>query len=101
MARITEAIKAGTEGLSRQKRYKIIRFRLGDCINCGDPRGDSPFKRVCEACGEERKKLRRKKLGSKAWKPGSPGRPPLKASQSENDSLASSQQSAERRFLAR
>ncbi len=83
MKRVTPEIAAGTEGLPRQKKWKIIRFRMGCCVNCGDERGDSPFKRVCNACGEARKKKRRRKLGSKAWKAGSPGRPPLKAVQQE------------------
>ena len=88
MADVTQAIKAGTESMSRQKRYQVIRFRMGGCINCGSPRNDSPFKRICEVCGEKRKKLRRKKLGTKAWKPGYPGRPPLKALKaSQNETL--------------
>lgn len=70
-------IRNGTEGLSRQRRYQVIRYREGNCVNCGDPRGTSKFKRLCEDCGESRKDLRRKKLGSKPWKAGSPGRPPL------------------------
>lgn len=77
MKRVSAEIKAGTEDMSRQKRYKVIRFRLGLCVNCGDERGGSVFKRFCKKCGENKKKKRRKKLGSKPWKAGSPGRPPL------------------------
>lgn len=68
--------------MSRQKRYQVIQFRLGNCVNCGDLRGDSVFKRICAACGEARKAKRRKKLGSRPWQLGAPGRPPL-ASQIE------------------
>lgn len=85
----------GLEGLSRQARYKVIRFKRGDCVNCGDPRGESPYLRVCVACGEGDKKSKRKKHGRKAWKPGSPGRPPLSSrkqpspkSASQNDTEA-------------
>jgi len=83
MRRVPQAILAGTDQMSRQQRYKVVRYRLGECINCSSPRGESPFKRLCMSCGEERKKLRRKKLGSKAWRPGSPGRPPLKSLKSQ------------------
>lgn len=78
-------MKAGTEEMSRQKRYKVIRFREGCCVNCGKPRGESLYKRVCADCGDERKKLRRWKLGSKPWTAGSPGRPPLSVSHNETE----------------
>jgi len=82
--RVTAEIKAGTEGLSRQTRYKVIRFRMGRCINCDQPRdpsptSPSPYKRLCVTCGTSKKKKKRKERGSKPWKPGSPGRPPLKS----------------------
>ena len=85
MTRLRKAITAGTEDLSRQMRYKVIRFRLGQCINCGNERGDSPYKRLCKQCGFVRRKARRQKMGSRAWKAGSPGRPPLSAKPSQND----------------
>ena len=81
--RVSAELKAGTEQLSRQLRWKIIKFRSFSCINCGQSRGDSPYKRMCTVCGETRKKARRRKLGSKAWKPGRPGRPPLKVAQKD------------------
>lgn len=81
--RVSAEIAAGTEKMTRQKRYKVIRFRLGNCINCGDPRENSVFSKLCTTCGEARKKKRRRKLGSKAWKPGSPGRPPLSIQKQE------------------
>lgn len=80
---MADDIKAGTEGLSRQLRYQVIKFRTGGCTNCGQPRGASKFKRLCDVCGEVRKDRRRKKLGSKPWEKGSPGRPPFAAAQNE------------------
>jgi len=85
MRRVPKAIAAGTESMNRQQRYKVIRFRLGQCINCGADREDSKFKRICKACGDARKKSRRTKLGFKAWKPGSPGRPPLSALKAQSE----------------
>ena len=85
MARMSKAITAGTEDLTRQMRYKVIRYRLGQCINCGEARGDSPYKRLCQPCGKNSRKARRQKAGSKAWKAGSPGRPPLSAKKSQNE----------------
>ena len=77
MKRITQEILAGTEEMERRKRWKVIRFRMGLCANCGEARGDSPYTRICLNCGEEKKRKRRKKLGSRPWKPGCPGRPPV------------------------
>ena len=73
-------VKAGTEDLDRRLRYKVIRYRENKCVNCGQSRAESPFKKFCVACGESRKLRRRKKLNSKPWKAGSPGRPPLQNS---------------------
>ena len=72
----TEA-KVGTEKLDRRERYKVIRFRMGLCITCGDPRGDSPHLRVCASCGSRKARSKRKKLGFSKWKEGGPGRIPL------------------------
>jgi len=80
VARIAKELRAGTEGLSRQMRYKVLNFRLGNCINCGDPREDSPFKRFCTKCGRVRRAQNRASRGNKAWRAGRPGRPPLKLS---------------------
>lgn len=71
-------VRAGTADLTRQQRYKVMQYRRGECINCGKPRGTSPFKRVCLTCGNERRAKLRKKRGSRAWKRGGPGCPPLK-----------------------
>lgn len=83
MKRVSKEIRVGTDSMSRQLRYKVIRFRLGLCVNCGKKRGDSPYKRKCAKCGALRTKKARMKSGSKAWKPGSPGRPPYKAKKVE------------------
>lgn len=83
--RVPAKIKAGTENMSRSKRYKVIQFRLGNCINCGSPRKGSSYLRHCETCGDGRKKKRRKKLGSRPWKIGKPGRPPLKAARKQEE----------------
>lgn len=85
MRRVSAEILAGTEKMTRQKRYKVVRFRMGLCVNCGDKRGESPFKRVCEDCGESKKTRSRRKLGSKPWKLGSPGRPPLAVLQQQEE----------------
>lgn len=77
--RATAEMKAGTETMTRQKRWKVVRYRMGKCVNCGQNRKPSPYKRLCSGCGEARKKKRRKARGNREWKPGSPGRPPLKS----------------------
>src|ERR1019366_10463181 len=59
------------------KKYMVARYREGKCINCGQSRRDSPFLRLCEPCGETRKKHRRAVRGFKPWKLGGRGRPPL------------------------
>jgi hypothetical protein len=74
--RVNEA-KIGTEELDRRLRFKVVQFRLGNCINCASPRADSKYLRHCKDCGDTFKKRRRKKRGQGAWKKGSRGRPPL------------------------
>ena len=64
--------------LDRRLRYKIKMYRQARCINCGAKRKDSLFKRLCAACGNDARTTRRKRLGTKPWKEGSPGRPPLR-----------------------
>jgi hypothetical protein len=76
-------IAAGTEEMTRQKRWKIIRFRRGECITCGKPRKDSTYSKRCAVCGENTKKKRRKLLNSEPWQPGRRGRPPLALKQEE------------------
>ena len=83
MKRVSAEIKAGTEQMARQLRYKVLNFRLGCCINCGGSREGSLYKKLCGRCGTQKKLRRRRKLGSKAWKPGMPGRPPFAAQKQE------------------
>ena len=63
--------------LERGHRWKIMQFHLGRCSNCGKPRKDSPYLRLCKPCGAHQKVRRRKKQSSSKWVKGSPGRPPL------------------------
>jgi hypothetical protein len=67
-----------SEKVDRRLRYKIRMFRKKRCVNCGQKRKDSLFKRLCKACGAAERVTRRKRLGWKPWKEGSPGRPPLR-----------------------
>ena len=69
---------APADGIDRRLRYKIKMFRAGRCVNCGTKRKDSLFKRLCMACGNAARNTRRKRLGTKPWKQGAPGRPPLR-----------------------
>jgi hypothetical protein len=71
-------VRRGTTGLDRRLKYKIAMYRRGRCVNCGKKRGDSLFKRLCTECGGNARLARRKRLGLKPWKPGSPGRTPLR-----------------------
>jgi hypothetical protein len=49
----------------------------GNCVRCGQPKGDSPYKRKCKKCGPMAAKWQRGKTGARKWLPGSVGRPPL------------------------
>ena len=62
---------------SAQLLWQTKQFIAGNCVTCGKPRGDSPFKRKCIACGKKTTQRARKKLRGKYWVPGGPGRPPL------------------------
>lgn len=79
--RVKAEFKAGTENMTRAKRYRVIRFRMGLCVNCGKPRNPSPdspspYLRVCVTCGKKKTKKRTKNRGGRPWREGSPGRPP-------------------------
>ena len=59
-------------------RWRGKNYSQGKCINCGDDMGRSLYSCVCAKCGNRRKIRRRKARGNAPWKPGSPGRPPLR-----------------------
>lgn len=61
----------------RQTRWKVKMFQAGACINCGKPRGKSPYKRTCVVCAVKQRVKFGKRFGMKPWVPGSQGRPPL------------------------
>ncbi len=61
----------------RQTKWKVKMFQRGRCINCGEPRGDSPYKRKCRTCANEERQRHQKKYVMAPWKPGLRGRPPL------------------------
>lgn len=71
-----EALRLEFPHYGRRKLYKIKMYRDGRCVNCGELRRESPFKRVCLECGKARTKQKRKYTGSKVWKEGTPGRRP-------------------------
>jgi hypothetical protein len=56
--------------------YEITQNRLGNCIVCGEPRGNSPYKRMCLKHGKSSTAKGRRFKGSKRWKQGGPGRTP-------------------------
>ena len=65
---------------SPQILYRARRLAEGRCVNCGGERAGSPYKTCCVECGGLPAKRRRARLGSKRWKAGKRGRPPLTAS---------------------
>lgn len=67
--------------------WGVKMYRLGRCANCGDPRGDSPYKRFCIACRKRRSAKERKYHGSSAWREGKKGRRPLYLEQERRTSL--------------
>lgn len=60
----------------RQTKWKVKQYQRGNCINCGQPRGDSPYKRRCKACAAVDRERRERRDGCKPWVKGKPGRPP-------------------------
>lgn len=62
--------------MSPQKIWQEEQAILGNCITCGNPR-DGEGKRYCMSCQSVLRLRMREKTGSKPWKPGGKGRPPL------------------------
>jgi hypothetical protein len=65
--------KVEFEGKAEDRRVRRI-IRQGKCVRCQNPR--NLFKRLCDECQEKANEYQRKKLGLKAWMPGSRGTPP-------------------------
>lgn len=63
--------------LSRQKRWAVACYQRGGCINCGKPRGSSPYKRHCSKCAIKHRVRMERKKNMRPWRPGGRGRPPL------------------------
>ena len=63
--------------LSRQRRWQLARIAEGRCAHCGKPRRHYPT--ICDQCALARRRRHRLRAGSKPWKPGGAGRPPVLA----------------------
>lgn len=76
-----ECLECGTgerEYFRWGKLNEARNLALGNCTMCGDPRGNSGYKRLCWKCGKKTTIAARKNRRWRKWKPGSRGRPPLK-----------------------
>ncbi len=62
-------------GVSRQYAYNLIRKEAGMCIRCG--KTPVALGTRCLKCAKAVRKQEQKRTGSKPWKAGKPGRPPL------------------------
>ena len=65
------------ELFSPQYLWQVRQYRAGNCINCGQSRGRSLYKRRCKECGQKAAGWQRERTGSEKWKKGGRGRPPL------------------------
>jgi len=63
--------------VSRQVRWQIKMSLQGKCVSCGRECGLSPYRNRCLNCGRKRTQANRRLQGTRPWKPGGPGRPPL------------------------
>jgi hypothetical protein len=57
--------------------WRARKLAEGKCVNCGQDRGESPYKNTCVECGGKPAKRRRRRLGGQRWREGKRGRPPL------------------------
>lgn len=62
--------------ISRQLAWQRKQRKDGRCWRCGSEMGKSPYK-VCVVCAEADRRRQRKKDGTRPWKPGGRGRPPI------------------------
>ncbi len=63
------------DGVSRQRKWQIKQTAAGNCEKCGQKL--NLYKKHCDVCAEKHRAYTRKVRGSKAWRQGGPGRPPL------------------------
>ena len=62
--------------VSRQRKSQLRAAKRGQCIRCGGrPLETSNH---CRECAEKIRLRTRQRQGNKPWKPGGPGRPPLR-----------------------
>jgi hypothetical protein len=66
-----------TKSKSRQSAWKVKQFRAGNCITCGQSRGNSPYKRRCVKCVVEERIRHQNKFILDNHQEGKRGRPPL------------------------
>ena len=65
--------------MSRQSDYQQRHRVQGLCTQCTNPvyMGSA----LCETCLRDARKSNRKRQGTRAWRPGGPGRPPIDSKQ--------------------
>ena len=61
---------------SRQRAYQAAHRAAGLCLNC--PR-ESGGNRLCDRCRAKQRKRNHARYGTKPWRKGKPGRPPIGA----------------------
>ena len=62
--------------VSHQRKSQLRAVKAGRCSNCF--KGPLETANHCRQCAERNRRLARRLTGSKPWKPGGPGRPPLR-----------------------
>lgn len=63
--------------MTAQRRWQIRKAKAGQCIQCGEPRKDSPYSSRCVKCAIKSRLRTRKRIGSKPWMKNGQGRPPF------------------------
>ena len=79
----TKKKPAAKPKVSRQLAWQREQTKAGKCWRCAQPLGKSPYS-TCVPCAEADRKRKRKEEGSRPWKPGGRGRPPLAATKKKS-----------------
>lgn len=76
LSKVKPKARPAKKASAKSTDWSRDRVRKGLCRSCGQKRGQSPYKSRCAKCAERDRAAARKRNGSKAWRPGKPGRPP-------------------------
>jgi hypothetical protein len=75
------------QGIDKRIKYQQKQRALGNCIICGQPRTDSPYRSYCRFHGALRRLYDQRRLKRRPWQRGKSGKPPYDVPVVDRDQL--------------